>query len=181
VDLDLDVVPAGGTASEAPAPEGDRLLDPRSVALGRVARWPWVLLPILALGPGPVAGYIHGTLPGPALAALLTASTLLTGLMVVYAHLGPLWRYRYTRYRVDTHGIEIRRGNAWRRVITVPRSRIQHTDVAQGPLERRYGLATLTIYTAGTEHSAVPLAGVAHDTALGLRDDLLRGGRSDAI
>ncbi len=67
--------------------------------------------------------------------------------------------YRHTFYRLDAQGIEIRRGVYWRVVINVPRSRVQHTDVSQGPVERRYGLGTLVIYTAGTDHAKVDLAG----------------------
>ena len=66
----------------------------------------------------------------------------------------------------------------WRSVTHVPRSRVQHTDVSQGPLERRYGLGTLVVYTAGTDHARVSLPGLAWETALALRDEL-RLDRSD--
>ena len=63
----------------------------------------------------------------------------------------------------------------------VPRSRVQHTDVAQGPLERRYGLGTLVIYTAGTEHAKVALPGLAYADALRIRDQLLPREGADAV
>ena len=44
----------------------------------------------------------------------------------------------------------------------VPRSRVQHTDVSQGPLERNHGLGTLVVYTAGTDHAKVELGGLDH-------------------
>ena len=69
-------------------------------------------------------------------------------------------------------GCEIRRGVVWRRIITVPLSRIQHSDVTQGPLQRAYGLATLTLYTAGTEHAKIDLHGLAFDTAMNIRQYL---------
>ena len=47
-------------------------------------------------------------------------------------------------------------------MIHVPRSRVQHTDVSQGPVERRFGLGTLVIYTAGTDYARVDLAGLDH-------------------
>ena len=58
----------------------------------------------------------------------------------------PLWRYR-----VDADEIEIWSGVLWRQAVVVPRSRVQHIDVSQGPIERSYGLATLSIHTAGTQ------------------------------
>jgi membrane protein YdbS with pleckstrin-like domain len=82
---------------------------------------------------------------------------------------------------VDGRGIEIRRGVVWRKVINVPRSRVQHTDVSQGPLERVHGLGTLAIYTAGTDHAEVSLHGLDHQTSLRIRDHLLPGETSDAV
>jgi membrane protein YdbS with pleckstrin-like domain len=89
--------------------------------------------------------------------------------------------YRHTFYRVDPHGIEIRRGVLWRRTISVPKSRVQHTDVSQGPLQRRYGLGTLVIYTAGTDHAKVELSGLSHARAMRIRDHLLPSGGDDAV
>jgi uncharacterized protein len=87
----------------------------------------------------------------------------------------PAVEYRHTAYRVDAQGIEIRTGVFWRAVSNVPRSRVQHTDVAQGPLERKYGLGRVIVYTAGTTHAKVELPGLDHATALQIRDQLLPG------
>jgi membrane protein YdbS with pleckstrin-like domain len=81
--------------------------------------------------------------------------------------------YRHASFRVDELGIEIRQGVFWRSVIDVPRSRVQHTDVSQGPWERRHGLGTLEIYTAGVSFSMVALPGLDHARALAIRDTLL--------
>ena len=93
----------------------------------------------------------------------------------------PAVAYRHTSYRVDDLGIEIRRGVYWREVVNVPRSRVQHTDVSQGPVERRYGLGTLVIYTAGTDHAKVELGGLEHGRALAIREHLLPAGVADAV
>ena len=93
----------------------------------------------------------------------------------------PPLAYQHTFYRVDDQGIEIRKGVYWRVVINVPRSRVQHIDVSQGPIERRYGLGTLVIYTAGTDHAKVELEGLEHGRALAIRDFLLPSGSTDAV
>ena len=93
----------------------------------------------------------------------------------------PARAYRHTFYRVDDQGIEIRRGVFWRATLNVPRSRVQHIDVSQGPLERRYGLGTLVIYTAGTDHAKVELGGLEHGRAMQLRARLLPSEASDAV
>lgn len=99
----------------------------------------------------------------------------------VFAYRWPVRAYRHTSYRVDDQGIEIRQGVYWRIVINVPRSRVQHIDVAQGPLDRRYGLGKLVIYTAGTDHAKVELEGLAHERALRVRAHLLPSGAGDAV
>ena len=93
----------------------------------------------------------------------------------------PARAYEHTFYRVDDQGIEIRRGVYWRVVINVPRSRVQHIDVSQGPIERRYGLGTLIIYTAGTDYAKVALEGLEHGRALAIREHLLPSGATDAV
>lgn len=104
-----------------------------------------------------------------------------TAAMTWFFHRWPPIDYRHRGYRHDADGIEIKAGVLWRRVMNVPRSRVQHTDVAQGPLERRHGLGRLIIYTAGTDHARVELPGLAHHEALQIRDRLLPTTASDAV
>lgn len=107
-------------------------------------------------------------------AALLVAGILLSWF------LPPAW-YRRLRYGVDDTGIAIRRGIFWRSRIALPRIRIQHTDVSQGPLQRRYGVGTLKLYTAGSRYTKIELPGLEHEAATDLRDELLREGHGDAV
>lgn len=83
-------------------------------------------------------------------------------------------RYAWTRWRLDADGYALRRGRLWRQETVVPRSRVQHLDIRRGPVERRFGLATLVIHTAGTRHNAVATAGLDADEAERLRDHLAR-------
>jgi uncharacterized protein len=157
-------------------------LDPRHVSHGRLVSG----IVALAITSGLLVAMIIVLLaiddmPRP-LRALVPLATLalIVGLGVL-AWRWPLLEYRYTSYRVDRDAIEIRKGVVWRSVIDVSRSRIQHTDVSQGPLERNFGLATLHIFTAGTEHSEVTLAGLEHTRALRIRDHLLTSSEHDGV
>ncbi len=89
-----------------------------------------------------------------------------------------LWRgeraWRYTHWRLDEAGFTLRRGHLWRRETRVPQSRVQHLDLRRGPLQRRFGLATLVIHTAGTRHSEVVVRGLDAEDAERLRDTLAR-------
>lgn len=119
--------------------------------------------------------------------ALAAALLVITAALALGAMRWPALAYRHARYIVSPIGLEIRRGVIWRSIINVPRSRVQHTDVLQGPIMRKFDLATLTIHTAGTEHATVALEGLSHATALRLRDFLIhtqpasRGGLEDAV
>lgn len=187
-------VPHGGTPEVADGV--DRRLDPRFIPLRRTALWIFtgcvaagslVLLLITWLGSGPaypLSGLVPAAALPPPLADLLVRTGLWTagvGLLAWRAHRWPVVEYHHLSYRIDELGIEIRRGVFWRAIINVPRSRVQHTDVSQGPLERRFGLGTLVIYTAGTDHARVSLGGLEHVRALRIREHLLPGTDSDAV
>lgn len=90
----------------------------------------------------------------------------------------PAQRYRYLRYGLDEFGLVLQSGVWWRKQISLPRVRIQHSDVSQGPLQRRYGIATLKLYTAGSRYTKIELEGVRHAEALALRDSLVTRARS---
>ena len=93
----------------------------------------------------------------------------------------PAIAFGHASYRVDEAGLEIVNGVYFRTTTNVPRSRIQHTDVSQGPLERRYGLGTLVVYTAGTQHSQVSLPGLDFTVAQRIRAHLLPRDHGDAV
>jgi uncharacterized protein len=149
------------------------MLDPRAVTVNRIV--------------GSIVGVVFGGLYALAVVIVfLTADWPLWGrtlfaltwlpVAAALAWLALKWpaiEYRHWRYRVDARGIEIWSGVHFREAVVVPRSRVQHIDVSQGPIERSYGLATLSIYTAGTQYSKVDLPGLGHPVALTIRDALL--------
>jgi uncharacterized protein len=159
----------------------DRQLDPLVVPCQQVAGW----ISVTGFGGASLVVLLvvwaANGFSLPLLAGLAPLWLIFSGALAWHAHRWPAIEYRHTSYRVDDDGIEIRRGVYWRVVVNVPRSRVQHTDVSQGPLERRYGLGTLVIYTAGTDHAKVELAGLEHATALRIREHLLPGAAGDAV
>jgi hypothetical protein len=171
------------TQTPASIADGEpRALDPRSIQVQRLAGWIFtaiigaislVAMGIVVLTADDIPAWLRRLLPFLWL--------VVTILLAWHAHRWPVLAYRHTSYRVDALGIEIRRGVFWRAAIHVPRSRVQHTDVSQGPLERRYGLGTFVIYTAGTDHAKVELSGLEHGVALRLREHFLPSGDADAV
>lgn len=113
-------------------------------------------------------------------AAMLAAVAVLTVVMLVVFVL-PRLHFRHARYALDHRGLDIRGGALWRHAVAVPRSRLQHADVTQGPVERWYGLGTLVVHTAGYGQESIVLNGLDHRRAVAIRDVLLEDGGTDPI
>jgi membrane protein YdbS with pleckstrin-like domain len=147
-------------------------VDPKAVAL-----WRWQAAITFVVFAVPLVGVILRA-PSP-------ASWLLPGAYAVLAFCCvwtlPSAHYRALEYGVDAQGIAVQRGIFWRSRIALPRIRIQHSDVSQGPLERRYGVATLKLYTAGSRYTKIELSGLAHVDALALRDALIAAGGDSGV
>ncbi len=62
----------------------------------------------------------------------------------------------------------------------MPRSRVQHTDINRGPIDRWLGLAELKVHTAGTRLASISLGGLSEQQARDLRNALL-GEDDDAV
>jgi membrane protein YdbS with pleckstrin-like domain len=89
--------------------------------------------------------------------------------------------FRHFSYEMNEFGLHIDTGVFWRTKIIVPKNRVQHTDVTQGPLERRYDLAELVVHTAGTRNASIKLPGIKHKTAEELRESLSFDESNDAV
>jgi len=149
-------------------------LDPRMVQLDRIVGW--IVTAAISCGMLLGIGIFFLAADGAPvwLKVLIPLLWILVTLVLAgISHRWPEFEHRHTSYRVEERGIEIHKGVLWRQAIHVPRSRVQHTDVSQGPIERVFGLGTLVIYTAGTDHARVDLPGLEHAVALRIRDFLL--------
>ncbi|GAB2903359.1 PH domain-containing protein [Streptomyces mayteni] len=126
-------------------------LAPPTVALA-------VLLALLAGGPW-------------ALFALVPAGAALWG----WGALARNWRSWGYQERDDD--LLIRRGVLWRQLTVVPYGRMQLVEVTSGPLERRFGLATLQLHTAAAATDAT-IPGLPPAEAERLRDRLTELGEA---
>jgi membrane protein YdbS with pleckstrin-like domain len=173
-----NVLPDTGAATDSIADGVRHRLDPAYVSAQRTARWIVTTAVAFALG----GQTLFWLLLRPGRASIMGAIWLgVTAFFVWMAHIWPAIAYRYASYIVGADGIEIHRGVVWRRIINVPRSRVQHTDVSQGPIERSYQIGTLVIFTAGTDHARVSLPGLPYARALSIRDHLLPEGAEDGV
>ena len=166
-------VPGGGIAHMG---EADRALDPASVTAARLAGAIGMAVGTSFALAAVLVAAVATPLGGLAAAGLGAAVLVLSAAGAAASWLWPAVRYRHIRYRLDAHGVTIRRGVVWRSVTSVPTSRVQHTDVVRGPVERYFDLATLVIHTAGTRDASVALSGLGHREAVALRDRLIEAG-----
>ena len=175
----------GQEATEAPeGPEGaeswatERALDRRVVVVWTVQEAiGWAVLALAALAVDVGARMAGVDVPGP--------PGLAAGLLAVAGAVAAWWlpraRHRYWRYQVAPDALELRHGILKRVHSAIPYFRVQHIDVAQGPVERAVGLARLIVHTASAGTDAT-IPGIAAGDAEGLRRLILaRAGSGDAV
>lgn len=69
-------------------------------------------------------------------------------LSAVWAFLGPSLRYRQWRYEIREDEVDLQHGILVKTRQLVPMARIQHVDTRRGPLQQRFGLASVVFFTA---------------------------------
>lgn len=84
----------------------------------------------------------------------------------------PARRYGSRGYQISADRLRVVRGLLFRSDTVVPFGRVQHIDVNQGPLERFFGIATLTLHTAGNHNASVSLPGLGEELAREMRESI---------
>lgn len=134
--------PAGLLGAEALRPVSLKLIPARYMA-GSIGYAIWLVLIIAAIVGTVLTGWWW-----------IAACGLLPLLIMVQSLLFTPRRVRAIGYLDDEEDLTIASGIMFRSVHTIPYGRVQSVKIGEGPVERRYGLATLTITTAaggGTE------------------------------
>lgn len=121
-----------------------------------------------------------GTVPAAMVAAWAGAVVVATGL----AAIGWGWvvvgrTVRSWGYAERADDLLVTRGVLRRQLVVVPYGRMQFVDVTAGPLDRRFGLATVQLHTAAAATDA-RLPGLVPEEAARLRDRLAARGEARA-
>ncbi|WP_075619264.1 PH domain-containing protein [Paenisporosarcina indica] len=103
---------------------------------------------LLAIGGGVLNWWLEG--PWWVLMICVVLPVLYTYLFVI---LFPKLQWLRWRYEVREQEIELQYGLFVVKRTLVPMVRVQHVDTAQGPILRKYDLASITISTAATTHT----------------------------
>ncbi|WP_175486849.1 PH domain-containing protein [Sediminibacillus halophilus] len=102
--------------------------------------------------------------------AVMAVDTYVTGFLI------PAIKWRRWRYQVFEQEIDIQHGIFIIKRTLVPMIRVQHVDTKQGPLLKRFKLATVTISTAATTHE---IPALLEEEASDLRDKISQLARVD--
>jgi membrane protein YdbS with pleckstrin-like domain len=119
------------------------------------------------------AGLLPGLFAGPAWAVFALLPVMCAAWC--WRLLGRNWRsWRYAERADD---LLISRGVLWREETVVPYGRMQLVEVTSGPVERRFGLATVQLHTAAAATDAT-IPGLDPAEAERLRDRLTELGEA---
>lgn len=86
------------------------------------------------------------------------------------ALIAPARRYRRMGYSFSADRLRVVRGYIFQTDTMVPLSRIQHIDVEQGPILRRFALAELQVHTAAAGDETVTVPGLLRTDAEAMRE-----------
>ncbi|WAL95418.1 PH domain-containing protein [Streptomyces sp. Je 1-369] len=139
-------------------------LDRRAVAWWRTQLLLTVAAPVAVLG-------LLGALIAPARFWLLLPAVVIAVPGLLVGVLLPLWWYRVHRWEVTDNAVYVRTGFFWMEGRIAPMSRLQTVDTMRGPVQRIFGLTTVTVTTASAR-GALKVKGLDHATATELAERL---------
>jgi len=82
-------------------------------------------------------------------------------------------------YAIREHDILYRHGWIVQRIHACPVNRIQHCSSDAGPLERKFKLSSLTLFTAGTSGADLRISGLRAEIAEDIRDFIMNKIKTD--
>jgi membrane protein YdbS with pleckstrin-like domain len=82
-------------------------------------------------------------------------------------------------YAIREHDILYRHGWIVQHINACPVNRIQHCSADAGPLERKFKLSSLTLFTAGTSGADLKISGLRTEIAENMRDFILNKIKTD--
>lgn len=122
---------------------------------------------LIALAPLIGATAFTVLLPSPPL-IIVILWTLVVSFAVVF-FIWPSIAVPRQGYTVRDKDIVYKKGVVWRSVTAIPYNRIQHVETSSTPLDRKFGIAALQIFTAGGSGSDLKIHGLGADNAERLR------------
>ena len=139
-------------------------LEPAHLTVQKIVYWIWVCVALIVS-----AALFYFVESFQSIYILLP---VLTGILVVAVL---VWfaitaDFSNSGYALREKDVLYRSGWLRRSIQVVPLSRVQHVSVQSGPIERRYDLASVSLYTAGAEQADLTIRGINSATALQVKN-----------
>lgn len=122
---------------------------------------------LIALAPLIGATAITVLLPAPLLLIVILWALVVSFAVVFFAW--PSIAVPRQGYSVRDKDVVYKKGVVWRSVTAIPYNRIQHVETSSTPLDRKFGIAALQIFTAGGSGGDLKIHGLGADNAERLR------------
>lgn len=116
-----------------------------------------------------IPSFVPGV-PAFVIASLWSSLAIVTAALMVW----PAVAVPRRGYVVRDKDIVFRSGVLWRSVTAIPFNRIQHVETSSDPLDRKFDLATLQLFTAGGSSGDLKIDGLGKDVAEQLRAFILK-------
>ena len=103
------------------------------------------------------------------------------GPVLLFMAIFPLYVFKAKRaikYSIRDHDLVLKSGLFWQKEVIQPIRRIQHVELTRGPLEKRIGLANISLFSAGTSGATFTIPGLRLITAARIRLYVLQMERS---
>ena len=120
----------------------------------------FILLAIL------IAAFLMLTLPVWVITIAITVFLMIATLGWIADTLG----YNYSGYALREKDVLYRSGWFIQKTRVVPLNRVLHVSVQSGPIERRFNLASVSIFTAGSGSADFTIKGITDETANQIKD-----------
>jgi len=148
----------------------DVILNPVHPAYKKILHIEWIITTIILLV---IAGIIIMTSSVIRNSYGWAIVLLATGLVCLLYYISIQRSFPFLAFAVREKDVMHQRGWLIRRLKICPFNRIQNCSMQSGPLERKYGLASLIIYTAGTTGADIRISGLLQAEADKLRHFIL--------
>lgn len=151
-------------------PEAEHVeLNPVHPDLLTILRIEW-LISFLVITAALIPLLIYVQMPGYTKILVVTIATVLLALYWMVQEIA----FKYMAYAIREKDLIFQKGWIIRTFKVCPINRIQNCSVHQGPLERKFSLATLILYTAGSQGADMKIPGLTEEEANRLRHFILQ-------
>ncbi|HEY0677332.1 MAG TPA: PH domain-containing protein [Chitinophagaceae bacterium] len=141
-----------------------------------VLRLEWLITAIVVLVVGGLLVFFIKRLHQPFIIGLAAGVWLL---ITIFSYWVMNRSFKRKAYAIRDKDVLYQTGWIVRRLQICPFNRIQHCSVHSGPLERQFGLAALSLFTAGSEGSDMKIPGLTEESAASIREFIMQKIRTD--